>query len=199
MKMYRLYQLPVYYRFIRIGGCHKRSSLKVECRSVNGVGVVVYYEHKRQLDTELIKESRFKIKETIYTVEAEKCSSAVCRFLSENRGALIGGEEFNKKALWINNDKPILELPLCPFMRKNKDEKFICGEQVEFGYSGEFGMCIIENYKPTHYCTMVDYKDRFMKYQERYLHFAEIDKESGYKIIPANHVPLEFTPIKFIN
>jgi hypothetical protein len=196
-EFYSLYQLPLCIRSVTVSKNGKYAR-KTTCINIDGIGVFVHYERKSQLDPVFIKKHKFIISKASYIIEALECNFAINRFFSESQGALIGGNTKDKKAVWIDRTQPILEFPLCPFMRKNDANKFVCGEPIGNGESGEFGMCVLENQISSHYCTLAEYNRKLSdkKFYNECFRFA--DDVFGYKVIRSKQVSLELTPMKFI-
>ncbi len=148
-----LYEIPCLMRFTKLDPQTLHS--KITCLHIDEVGLFVYYDKEEQLDPNYIKRHLIGRKRTICVVEADNIEKAIEKFFNEYQGSMIGGEE-EAKALWIDREEPILELPHCELMCKNKKGEFICGEENEEG-NGIFGMCVLERYDAPDECVVAEF------------------------------------------
>lgn len=141
------YKISLSRRGIIIGN---RNNLK-KCMTVGNKGMFVCFDNVKQLTDDNILRYLAGIEEKKTIVESNSPEEAVKRFYQEWEGARIGGEKEYEKALWINRKVPILELPNCKLIHKNKNDEYTCGEVEESG-NGEYGMCVLEEYDPPENC-----------------------------------------------
>ncbi|MDD4606931.1 MAG: hypothetical protein PHS07_01130 [Patescibacteria group bacterium] len=145
----------------------------VKCRHIDQVGIFVCYDTENQLNLEIIRYHLPAKTRGFRLVEADNPKEALEKFFNEQEGAKIGGEGEENKALWINREIPIQELPSCKLLHKNKKGEFICGEPTEDG-SGEIGMCILEGDDPPSFCPLSPFFDRLSK-----LELSELERGEG--------------------
>jgi hypothetical protein len=103
---------------------------KETCMELDGVGFSLHHDSDgQQYDKEFIRRHGALRTETWTLVEAEDITGAIRKIKSEWYGCNIGGGAEKAKALWINRDKPIQELPQCPlyWVRENKGD-VVCGK-----------------------------------------------------------------------
>lgn len=164
-----IYVISVFVREIKTGPeNHKRS-----CEVLDSVGFFLYYDGKEKPAPEEIRKFiPFRVGKR-YLVEAESPQEAIDILLAEWEGAKVGGESEKSKALWINRDLPILELPFCSKLNKNKGE-YICGEKKGENEQGEWGMCYLEAYDPPDDCPVAEFFGVFFEAQnsefEKFMH-----------------------------
>ena len=179
-----LYEIPLYERFTIVG---KPSAFKkIKCLHIDEVGLFVHHDKKEQLKPDVIRKHLILRKETYCSVEANSPEEAIKIFYAEWDGAKIGGDSPESKALWINKEEKILELPRCDRLRKNKEGQFICGKLIENGIlsgNGEFGMCVLGGSDhPLKLCPMTPFREQ--------INDAPIEIVQGFKIIRAQQKEL---------
>lgn len=152
----KLYELPLIARKINVG---KSMFGLSKCLHIDEVGVFVYYDTENQLDQDFIRRHLVFREETNCIVEAGTPEEAIKIFFEEWEGAKIGGASEGSKALRINREKLILELPFCELLDKNSMGEFICGEESLENDSGNgiFGMCVMENYDAPDNCPIAEF------------------------------------------
>jgi hypothetical protein len=123
--------------------------------SVDGFGMLVYYDEEKDLTPENIRRYLIGLGKRRCYIDAGSLEEAVRKFHDEWEGAKVGGEGEERKALYIDKENAIIELPFCAKMGRNKKGEFICGELVE-EESGEWGMCVIEGYDPPEDCPILE-------------------------------------------
>lgn len=163
-----LYEIPLWERQIKCS----RFPAWTACLHVDEVGVYVYGDDDNTppLTTDFLRRCLTLRNPTRAFIEASTPEEAVQKFYQEYEGAQTGGEKPEAKALWINTEKPILELPNCDKLHKNRREEFICGTPIHnlprhklYGdksveNNGEHGMCILEGYdNPSFHCPIKNY------------------------------------------
>jgi hypothetical protein len=182
-----LYQIPLFERFLG-------TSLfgRAKCLSVDNVGLFVYYEgDKSKLRKRYIRSCLIGRKSTACIVEAPNIVEAIKTFYNEWWGASIGGETEESKALWINRQESILELPFCELLHRNKREEFICGEEnKESEGNGEFGMCVLQGYDAPDECPLSKFDGIvFAREESKNLPVKTlVVNEKEFKVISANDI-----------
>lgn len=166
-----IYVIPVFIREIKTGS----ENLRRSCEMLDNVGFFLYYDEKKPAPEEIRKFLHFRVGKRCF-VGAESPQEAIDILLVEWEGANVGGKSEKSKALWINRDLPILELPFCPRLRKNKSGEYTCGEEEEKrkNEQGEWGMCYLEVYDPPDDCPVADFFGVFSETQdsefEKFMH-----------------------------
>ena len=96
-------------------------------------------------------------------LEANNSKEAIKKFHTEYEGARIGGKRRKAKAMWINEEEYIFELPHCELLHRNNGGEFICGELSEEGEGnqGEWGMCMLENYSAPEDCLISEFYENW--------------------------------------
>ncbi len=138
----RIFYIPLEERFLHL----VNPGTQVTCMHVGNVGLFIYHDGTRELNPEFIRYYSRARKTTDCLIEAYSAEEAIKIFYNQWEAANIGGEARMEKALWINTKVPIIGLPLssCELLGKNKEGRYICGKEVGFHGSGEFGMCILD-------------------------------------------------------
>ena len=78
-------------------------------------------------------------------IEAKDIHEAIRKFHWEWYGANEGGEEYDQKALFIN-DCTIIQNPPCEQRHLNEHGEYMCGQEDPYNPGcGEGGMCCIHN------------------------------------------------------
>lgn len=196
----RLYQVSSIIRYVYVGNRKCFPSPKVKCLDIDGVGIFVYYDRERQLDLEFIKTYQPILKKEEHLIVAKNFKNAIKRFFVENQGTAIGGDKIRSRALRIDPEKIIVELPFCPLMH-DFDGKFFCGEPCVFvdekgkkEIDGEIGMCVVENHRPPKDCTFISFERRLLRDYDKYRKIAK--RVLGFKVLKSNQVqPAEFPPM----
>lgn len=171
-----LYEVPCWKRFIKLDP--QSTISKVTCLHVDEVGLFVYYDKKEQLDHAYIRRHLVGKGKVSCFIEADDVGGAIKKFFSEYQESSVGGKEEEAKALWINREEPILELPPCQLIHKNKEGQFICGEEQGKDGNGVFGMCTLEHYDAPDDCPVVDFYGNIHKMKSK-----GISMIGGYKVI----------------
>lgn len=122
------------------------------CLEIDGIGIFIEYDKKIHLTPDLIRKHFQVVRDSSCIVEADSPKEAIHKFYENWHGAQIGGPEEHAKALWIDCEKPIIELVFCKCLRVSSENRFICGEQVRGECFGVRGMCVLEGYDPPDEC-----------------------------------------------
>lgn len=138
MTQKNLYNIPLLMRFTRVGG-----GVNEKCIEVDGIGIFVSYNEKKELAPENIRRHLIGSKTTYCFVEAKTIKEAKKIFYREWEGASVGTRA---KALWINSKKRIVKEKACKYRHKDKYYQYACGEIDENTGNGEFGGCCIEGF-----------------------------------------------------
>ncbi len=158
----RIFDVPLEERFVQM----TRFETQVTCMDVGNVGLFIYHDGTRELNPEFIRYYLRGRRTTDCLIEAHSAEEAIKIFYEQWEGAKIGGEARMKKALWINTKVPMIGLPLlpCELLHKNKEGRYICGDDTGLHGNGEFGMCILDKWDPPNECSL----DKFYEaYSER--------------------------------
>lgn len=122
----------------RVGGYIHDIGCRTEVMHVDKVGFTLYYTKKEQItDLDWIRKCLMMRRNTYALIEADCFEDAVHKFYNEWYGAKIGGDGEMEKAVWINREKTIYELPPCDMYRSRANQgDIICGNPDEWGYAG---------------------------------------------------------------
>ncbi|HRY60030.1 MAG TPA: hypothetical protein P5096_01475 [Patescibacteria group bacterium] len=141
----KLFRIPFEKRFTLIDD--RSHSVMIEtAMKVDDIGIIVRHHKTHAITDDDVRRHLREHQDKYCIIEAGNVSAAIAEFYTKWYGANIGGEGEKRKALWINREKPIVELPYCERMWENKNGEFTCGEPDEENY-GEFGMCLLEGYE----------------------------------------------------
>lgn len=157
----KLYKIPLHMREITVSNF----GFKGKCMKLDGVGFFIRYDKENELDPNFIRRHLAFRKGTFCIVEADTPEDAVKTFYEEWEGAKIGGQEEEAKALWIDRELEIEELPYCENLNISSRGEYICGTEEESG-NGEFGMCVLEQYDPPDDCPIADYREKIYLLEE---------------------------------
>jgi hypothetical protein len=138
-----LFVLPIYERIIGDNSYFTKYSKHME---LDGVGFLLKYDEEgQQNDPDWIRRHLQLREEGNILIEASDLEDAINIFHNEWVAAKIGGASETAKAMWINRNKPINELPPCDmyWIRVEYDD-VICGDPEEFGYAG----CVVSGFDP---------------------------------------------------
>jgi len=152
----RLWNIPLFQRVIKTDASF---CAKVKVMELDGVGFVYRYNNKKELDPAFIRRIIHWREGTKCLVEAETVTQAINQFFAEWEGANVGGNKREEqKALWIDREQEIYEIPLCPTLAKNRRGEYTCGPPKANG-NGEFGMCVVMDYDAPEDCAIARYWD----------------------------------------
>lgn len=126
-----------------------------KCINVDGFGIMVHYYDEKDLTLENVRSHLIGQRRRRCYIDAGSLKEAVKKFYDEWEGAKVGGEEDERKALYIDKEREIIEFPHCDKLGKNKRGEFICGELTE-NEEGELGMCVVEGYDPPDDCPILE-------------------------------------------
>jgi hypothetical protein len=124
------------------------------------VGFFYKYNKPEELKPDFIRR-HIHFREGIKTyIDAPTVTQAINTFYNEWDGAKVGGKKEEQKALWIDRELTIYEMPHCTLLNKSRLEgRYICGTETNKDGSGEFGMCLIEGFDAPCDCTIHDYNE----------------------------------------
>jgi hypothetical protein len=95
---------------------------------VDEIGAYVHYKNKSDLKINNLRRFlSFRQNEKIH-IRADNPVHFFNKFCEEYPGSRIGGPTPEGKAIWIEEDKPIIELPDCPHLFET-EEGFRCGDE----------------------------------------------------------------------
>ena len=151
MKINKVFRIPIKERFTSVGETAITFGPS-KYTVVDGVGLLVYYDNEENVNPEFIRKHLIGRRDNFAYIVANSPGEAIGMFLYNFEGAQIGGESEDKKAIWINREKSILEMPYCPLMHKN--DRFVCGPPTspDNNSQGEYGMCVLEGYDAPDNC-----------------------------------------------
>jgi hypothetical protein len=158
------------------------------CMNINELGMFVRFSESDGRDISSVDSSKAVVKNEVRIFNASRCESAIGIF-HKSEGAGIGGEAPYSKALWIDEERPIIEFPYCTMMHRNDDGRFTCGKPLENG-NGEFGGCVVETRKAPHHCVFTLFWKQLCLNFDMCYRFA--DEVLGYKVIRPEQVKTEF-------
>ena len=145
----QVYRVPVVLRF---GGPGVGGLRKWEWRTIDGFGLQVRYDSETPPSDLEVKRCLTGVSAEEYFVAADNLQKAIEKVHSWKAWNTGDGQEENR-ALRIDLERPIVELPFCEHMHLNSDGDFICGEPCkEDPPNGKHGMCILERYDPPSFC-----------------------------------------------
>ncbi len=181
-----LFKIPVWERYIETS--HIRST--VVCLHIDAVGVFIYCgADTPSLTTDFIRRHLVGKRSFYAFIEAPSIGNAISQFYKDWEGAQIGGETDEAKALWINTEKSIIQLPACIKRFKNKNDEFTCGmpihdikdhpdrDDYHFNNNGEDGMCVLEGFDAPEDCPVERYYDKLREYGEEFKVSVVVDRE----------------------
>lgn len=133
---------------------------------VEGFGVCIVYDTENQLrEEDLSKGICHKTKAKCF-VEADDPSGSIEKFYKEYEGARVGGKEEKAKAIYIDYESFILELPDCLSLIK-KDNEYYCGDEVNQKISK---LCVIEeNTAPRTKCLISSFYERLKSFKSDWI------------------------------
>ncbi|MBE3094255.1 MAG: hypothetical protein IMZ52_04430 [Actinobacteria bacterium] len=156
----KLWKFPLLQRVISLDGgpgyirCYNKEKLM----ELDHVGFFLKYKKEEDVKPEYIRR-HIHFRESTWTlVDAPTVTQAINTFYNEWEGAKTGGSKEEQKALWIDRELNIIELPKCDQLNISKEKHYICGPEA-FNGNGEFGMCVLENYDAPEGCAIDDYYD----------------------------------------
>lgn len=159
------------------------------CMNINELGIFIRFskvEGGKEFSSVDLDKAVVKKESSMFN--ADECEAAINIFY-ELEGAKIGGETPYSKALWIDEERPIVEFPYCAMMHRNDEERFICGEPLENG-SGEFGGCVVEMQKAPQHCMFTSFWKQLSANYDMCSRLA--DEVGGYKVIRPEQVKNKF-------
>lgn len=178
-----LFEIPYYQRIVNV----TKSDFffkNVEIMHVDEVGIFLLYDIEKQKNVNFIRRHLVERRRGKCYIKAGSIHRALKRFYIKHEGARVGGPRREAKALWINNDEFIYELPHCYLMRKNRKREFICGKPLkeDDGLQGEYGMCVLEENEAPPNCVISSFRDCAYNYGEKELARAARNVD-GFKFI----------------
>mgnify|MGYP001571770713 FL=1 len=177
-----LYQIPYFQRVVNVtkGKCFPK---KTEIMHVDAVGIFLIYDEESQKNVNFIRKHLVCRENGKCFIEAGSARKAIHRFYIKFKGARTGGQHKEAKALWINQEEYIYELPSCELLHKNRRGEFICGRlsKEDDSEQGEWGMCVLEGYSSPENCVISEFY-RNWKYTST---VADVE---GFKVVqPINY------------
>ena len=135
----------------RVTGDMNNSGVLMKIMEVQEWGMYVYARRKEDFCESFVRRHLVGMYDEQCIIEADSPEEAIAKF-NALEGAMIGGEDRKAKALWINEDEPILELPPCQRRNISSRGQYICGEEMGGNGNGELGMCMLAGFDPSHDC-----------------------------------------------
>lgn len=181
-----LFKVPLWERVISDNGhFHKFTT----CMELDGVGFLLHYDKEgQQFDHDWIRRHLVLRKNTWAIVEATDLQDAIHKIINEWEGCKIGGKTEESKALWINRELAILELPPCgSYWIREPQGNVTCGKPTECGGAG----CIFDGFDPIDDCP----GDIFCK---KISHEYDKEKREWVAKVNPNSVTIDGLDYKFI-
>jgi hypothetical protein len=160
-----IFRIPLQERYLELTSFPK----KIDCLHIDKVGLFVSHDGKTELTPEFIRHHLIGRRSTSCLIEAVSVEEAIKTFYLEWQGARVGGEGRKEKALWIEETIPIVALPSCDLLNKNKENEYICGQIFDNSRNGEFGMCVLQGYDAPGGCAI-------SQFWEKYFHAKQANK-----------------------
>ena len=178
-----LFEIPYCQRIVNVTK-YRFFCNKTDIMHVDEVGIFLLYDEENQKDIKFIRRHLVERRRGKCYIEAGSPHRAIKRFYIKFEGARVGGQRRETKALWINQEEFIYELPNCHLMHKNKGGEFICGKpsKEDDGINGEWGMCVLEGCDAPKNCIISLYKKRIYNLGKQNLS-AVAKNVNGFKII----------------
>lgn len=175
----KLYEIPLLKRIVNVTKNATPFPKKIETIHIGAVGIFLHYDEESQKDVSFIRRHIPIRKSGNCIVEANSPREAIEKFHTEYEGAKIGGKRREARALWINNEEYIFELPHCELLHKNREEEFICGDLSEEGEGnqGEWGMCVLEGYSAPEDCIISEF---YCNWRQKSVPFVIV---RGFKVV----------------
>lgn len=154
----KLWKFPLLQRVISLNGGpgYMRFGAKERLMELDHVGFFLKYEKEEDITPDFIRR-HLTFREATWTlVDAPTITQAINTFYNEWQGAKTGGSNEEAKALWIDRELNIIEMPKCKLLNISKEKRYICGLEASNG-NGEFGMCVLEGYDAPDDCAISDY------------------------------------------
>lgn len=161
-----LFEIPLYQRLIKT--CHFPTIER--CLHIDEVGVYVRCSSDDPpLTTDYLRHFLTLREKTKAYIWAKDAKEAIQKLYDEWEGARVGGENPEAKALWINREEPISELPHCDKLHMNRREEFVCGRPIHsiedhpdqhdehWNNNGEYGMCYLQGYSSPEDCPIAEF------------------------------------------
>lgn len=190
MNKFYVFEIPTIERYIFIG--NKTEQKEIMYIDVDGIGMTIHYDNKEQLNYISLDECIPTLREVSFIVEAVCCKDAVWEFITTSKGVKTGGEFPESRAIWINRNKAILELPYCKFMEMDENGIFTCSHNTK-SQNNSNGKCIIENSNPPFNCRIALFKENLYSDYERYYKHAIRIHENRLIKIPHNKPYKDFS------
>lgn len=166
-----LYRIPIYFRRTATTGGLQKFAAKRTLKCVDGVGFYVDHLEEEDLSDEAMRRYLMGRQRHTYLIEAASREELLDRFYTECEGARTGGETPESKAVWIDPDELIVELPACDRLNRSRQGQYACGpitpESDEEGELGEFGGCILSDFDGPDDCPIADFYSRLYQWQLR--------------------------------
>lgn len=137
-----IYKIPVIERQA-FGDFTRQNAKYTKYINVDDIGLRFFYNDNEKNPIKQFEKKHIALskEEMFFLILADNVERAITVFYSFWEGARVGGDKPTQKALQINKDKPVLELPLCSLMSKNEKNQFVCGP-ISPKY--ESGLCLSE-------------------------------------------------------
>lgn len=160
-----LFRVPLLERFAEVSTRGSRTSVMV----VDGVGLFVKHDPDQMVTHDLVRRCLIGVKHNVCLVEAKSVSGAVEKFLNEWEGARTGGGRGPASfALRIDPSRPIVKLPFCENLHRNRTQEFICGPEAGQSGNGEFGMCVLQGYDSPEECPIARFYEEHSGFESKY-------------------------------
>lgn len=174
-----LYGIPLFRRVVNVTKSASCLPKKTEIMHVDAVGIFLHYDEEGQKEINFIRSHLVCREHGKCFIEAGSVQRAIKRFSIKYEGARAGGRRMEARALWINQEEYIFELPHCDILHKNKEGEFICGKLSKEGdgNQGEWGMCVLEGYSSPENCVISEF---YSNWRNKSVPFVIVD---GFKVV----------------
>ena len=175
-----LFVIPIRRRFVNVARNATCFYRKVEIMHVDEVGIYLCFNEEKEREVSFIRRHLVGVEGGRCIIEADSPHRAIKKFYIKYDGARTGGQQRKAKALWINEEEYIYELPHCELLHRNKMDEFICGKLSKEGdgNQGEWGMCVLEGYSsPPEDCPISEF---YHNWRQKSVPFVMVD---GFKVV----------------
>ena len=174
-----IYEIPIIKRIVNVTKNATRFPKKIETMHIDAVGIFLCYDEESQKDVNFIRKHLVYRESGRCYIEAINLKEAIKKFHTEYEGVRTGGKRRKARAMWINEEEYIFELPHCELLHRNKEGEFICGNLSEEGEGdqGEWGMCVLEGYNAPGNCVISEF---YHNWRQKSVPFVMV---KGFKVV----------------
>jgi len=174
-----LFEIPIRRRVVNVARNATCFYRKVEIMHVDEMGIYLCFNEETEQDVSFIRRHLVGVEGGKCIIEAGSPHRAIKRFYIKYEGARIGGQQRKAKALWIDEERYIFQLPHCELLHRNRSGEFICGRPSKEGdgNQGEWGMCVLEGYNSSESCPISEFH---CNWRQKSVPFVMVD---GFKVV----------------